>query len=565
MGKRYAFVNYGNSREGKAIADALKEEGFFVYSTRRPDPQKLDHLQPDPLSVDQFIPSDLDTIIATLKTCNVVIYTILDTPKYAVEIFTKLNEDPGIRKRCVVISPIFTWAGEPKAEDWHKRWAHPRYADFLAAERYLTSSLQLRLYVMCVGLLYGDGEGALLSAFESAWHLKPAPMLEQNHNVVPTLHVKDMARGAVALSQSPPDVAVIIAHDGSNTTQRDLIKTINQTFGAGRTPKKTEVECVQELGRETVDWLMLDLELEAAEFSGLDFERHCSSPVEEIQTLVDEFVASRLLTPLKILSVRLPSQLVKQIVDYYGLQNATMENMKAALDADKSEEAMALKESVENNDDEEGENQEPAKIPDADIIKHVLANCPAYKNQGFILSSKYVPKDEEERDALFLEDEETSTFMPKYVLTWNEFGPVEKWFISKGSHCCTVKTLKDVQNFIGLPRNFTRNVRILESRRRLEQIEIEKADNERKRIKKEKEAEEAKKNQMIERDAALLKEVEAELNSMNEIRSKTPREFLMEYIVPMFLNPLRQIAEATPDDPLRFLASHFEQESKIPQ
>ena len=31
----------------------------------------------------------------------------------------------------------------------------------------------------------------------------------------------------------------------------------------------------------------------------------------------------------------------------------------------------------------------------------------------------------------------------------------------------------------------------------------------------------------------------------------------------MFLHPLRQIAEATPDDPLRFLASHFEKEAQV--
>ena len=555
MGKKHAFVNYGNSREGRAIADALKEEGFFVYSTRRPDPQKLDHLTPDPLSVDQFIPSDVDSVVSTLKLCNVVVYTILDTPKYAIEVFTRLNDDPGVRKTSVVVSPVFTWAGEPKAEDYHKRWAHPRYVDFLSCERYLTSKLQLRLYVMCVGLLYGDGEGALLPLFESAWHLRPAPMLEMNHNVVPTLHVKDMARGAVALAQSRPENPVIVAHDGSNTTQRDLVKAINLNFGAGRTPRKNEVDCVQILNREAVDWMMLDLELDCEEFNALDFERHCNSPVEDIQTLIDEFVANRLLTPLKLCSVRLPPSLVKQVVEYYGIQHATLDNMKAALDADKSEEAMELKES-QNEEEEQG-------IPETEIMKYVLANCPAYKNHGFILSSKLIPRDEEERENLFLEDDETAVFMPKYVLTWNEeFGAIEKWFISKGSHCCTVRNLADVQKFLGLPRNFTRNVRILENRRRLEQIESEKADNERKRLKKEREAEEAHKKELMERDAELLKEVEAELESMNSIKALTPRQFLLDYIVPMFISPLRQINEARPDDPLRFLASHFDKEAK---
>ena len=554
MGKKHAFVNYGNSREGKAIADALKEEGYFVYATRRPDPQKLDHLQPDPLSVDQFIDSDVDTILATMKMCNLIIYTILDTPKLAVDLFTKLNEDPGVKKSIVVVSPIFTWAGEPRAEDWKKRWAHPRYTDFLGAERYLTASLQLRLYVMCVGLLYGDGEGPLLPLFESAWHLKAAPMLEQNHNVIPMLHVRDMARGAVAYALSRPEVPVIIAHDGSGTNQRTLVRAINSTFGAGRTPRVDEVAAVKALGREAVDWLQIDIELEAEEFQGLDFERHCSSPIEEIQTLIDEFVLSRLLTPLKILAVQIPSGLYKQIIEYYGVHHATMETMKALLAADKSEDAMALKE-------QEGEEEQGP--PDTEIIKYMLSNAPTFRNHGYIMSAKLVPKDEEERESLFIEDEETATFMPKYVITWREeFGPIEKWFIAKGSHCATVKSLKDVQKFLGLPRNFTREVRILEARRQLEQIESEKADIERKRIKHDKEQAEARRKALIHRDNELLKEVEAELESMKAVRELTAREFLMRHIVPMFATPLRQINEARPVDPLRFLATHFEQEAK---
>jgi hypothetical protein len=338
-------------------------------------------------------------------------------------------------------------------------------------------------------------------------------------------------------------------------TQRELIKTINATFGAGRTPKVEEPAAVAELGRETVDWLKLDIELEAEEFSGLDFERHCSNPTEEMQTLVDEFVQKRLVTPLRIVAVDIPSGLYKQIIEHYGLQHATMANMRAALAADKSEEAMALKEQEQNEEEE-------VKVPDADVVKHVLGNCPAYKNQGYILPSRIVPKDEEERENLFMEDEETAAFFPKYVITWHEFRAVEKWFIAKGSHCATVKTLADVEKFLGLPRNFTRQVKILESRRQLEQIESEKADTERKRIKKEKAQAEAKKQAMIQRDNEILAEVEAEIAGMKDVRALTPREYLMKYIVEMFGVPLRQINEARPNEPLRFLAAHFEKEAQ---
>jgi hypothetical protein len=155
--------------------------------------------------------------------------------------------------------------------------------------------------------------------------------------------------------------------------------------------------------------------------------------------------------------------------------------MRDALAADKSEDAIALKESAAADGEEE------QKLPDTDVMLFVLGNGAAYKNWGFIVSSKLIPKDEEEREALFIE--EPMGFFPKYVLTWHEFRATEKWFIAKASNCATGRTLADVQKFLWKLRNFTREVRILESRRQLEQSETQKADDERKRIKKEKQAE----------------------------------------------------------------------------
>lgn len=548
MPKRFAFVNYGNSREGSAIADALKQEGYFVYSTRQPDPKKLDHLKPDPLSVDQFIDSDKDTILTTIKQCHAVIYTILDTPKLANEIFTDLAQDIGVKKTIVIVSPMFTWGGEPRAEDWKKRWPHPKYADFLSAERYLTT-LPLKLYVMCTGLLYGDGEGALLPLFQAAWSLNPVPILEANHNVIPMLHVQDMAHGAVAVLSSRPENPVFIAHDGSHTTQRDLIKAINTTFGAGRTTKTTDDQFIAKYGRDVIDWIKFDIELEAEEFSGLDFERHCSNPVEEMQTLVDEFVAKRLLKPLRILALGLDQSIIDDIVKYYGVVNATDEKLKELFMNDKSEEAVALREGG-------GEEEEP---PILDIHKHVFGNAPALRNLGYIITK--VPDNDEAREQLFLDEEEPAPYIPKYIITAGENGPVERWFIAKGSHCCKVANMDDVKKFLGLPRNFTREVRILEARRELEAIQSAQADAERKEAKHRAEREEELRQALLRRDEELLAECEKELKSMDQIRAMDPKSFIMQKIVPIFIPPLAQISEARPDDPLRFLASHFEAEA----
>jgi len=550
MRKRFAFVNFGNSREGSVIADSLKEEGFFVYSTRQPDPKKLDHLYPDPLSVDQFIDSDISTMLSVLKTCNAIIYTILDTPKTAIELFTQLSQDSGVKKTIVIVSSVFTWAGEPKAEDWKKRWPHLRYSEFLAAERYL-SSLPLKIYVMCCGLLFGNGEGSLLPLFRQAWHLEPVPIVSQLSNNIPMLHVKDMARGSVAMLQAKPTNPVIIAHDGVKPTPRDIIKAINGAFGTGKTTKRSLDDLIEVYGQEVMDWLSIDVDNEAEEFAALEFERQCAGGfIEEIQTIVDEFIQKRLLTPLRIYAVDIDPSIIDSIVEYYGVEKVDDQLIKDLFASDKSEDAVALREG-------HGEEEAPS-LPE--LTKFVLGHSPLLRNHGFLIDK--ILKTEEERDALYLDEEEIAPFFPKYILTSKEITQSERWFVSKGAHCCIIKTFEDVQKFLGLPRNFTRENRILENRRIIEAAESERIDEVRKMIKRQKAAQEQRRLEMMNRDEELMQQVDRELASMKEVKTMNAKDYLMKYVVPMFIPPLAQINEARPDDPLRFLVSHYETESK---
>lgn len=574
MAKRCAFVNYGDSREGTLIADALKEQGYYVYATRAPDPLKLNHTNPDPLSVDQFIDSNIESIVATIKICRAVVYHVLDTPKVACDVFKIIETDPGVRKTIVIVSPIFTWAGTPRTTDWKERWPHPKYPDHLAAERYLTS-LSLRLYVMDVGLLYGDGESALLPLFKAAWHAN-GHFVKRGPNVIPVLHVRDMAQGAVALLSSPPEQPVIVAHDGSNPTRTQLVKAINEGFSNKPTELYTDEEAESVYGRELMDWLTLDLELDASEFQNLDFERHAGEGfVEFIETVVDEFVKSKLLSPLRILTFGLSDTLTQQIVDYYGVVHATRERVMELFAVDKSEEALAIKEQEKEererqrereNEGEEGEgNEEEEKTEDRypEILRIVLNDAPSIRFQGYLLD--YMPEDEEDRDALLMEDGDLAPYFPKYILTSNETFTTERYFIAKGSHCMRVEELGDVQRFLGLPRNFSRTDRLLEARRRKEQIESEQRNQELKRRKREREREAERLEQLKARDQKILQEVNKQLEERKQYEDLPAREFLMTYVVPMFMKPLSQINEARPDDPLRSLVSHFEKEARAAQ
>jgi adenylate kinase len=47
---------------------------------------------------------------------------------------------------------------------------------------------------VCCGILYGNGERVLYDHFRKAWTGIPLPLLGEGYNVIPTIHVKDVAR-----------------------------------------------------------------------------------------------------------------------------------------------------------------------------------------------------------------------------------------------------------------------------------------------------------------------------------------------------------------------------------
>ena len=51
-------------------------------------------------------------------------------------------------------------------------------------------------YVVVAGVLYGEGESMLHHFFKAAWHGNPEALqiYEEGQNIVPTIHINDLAR-----------------------------------------------------------------------------------------------------------------------------------------------------------------------------------------------------------------------------------------------------------------------------------------------------------------------------------------------------------------------------------
>lgn len=85
---------------------------------------------------------------------------------------------------------------------------------------------KLTVYVLCAGVLYGNGERIFYNHFKKAWLQKPAalPFTDKGDNLVPTIHVIDLARLVRKVVEKKPDSYYIFAIDKSKKpTQKRVV------------------------------------------------------------------------------------------------------------------------------------------------------------------------------------------------------------------------------------------------------------------------------------------------------------------------------------------------------
>ena len=127
---------------------------------------------------------------------------------------TEENNKP---QALIMISPIFTWANTNRAggvltdADFSKRVPFPKYQQAKHLENLAMSATKfhknLRVHIVCSGLPYGNGEAndGFYEFFRRAWislhpDLAALPVIGNGKNCLPTIHVKDLARFVVSLT-----------------------------------------------------------------------------------------------------------------------------------------------------------------------------------------------------------------------------------------------------------------------------------------------------------------------------------------------------------------------------
>jgi adenylate kinase len=94
----------------------------------------------------------------------------------------------------------------------------------------------VKTYVISAGILYGKGEAIFNSHIQKAWLQEPMrlPYVGDGNNLVPTIHVTDLARMVFKVFEKKPERKYIFAIDNNlRPTQKKLIASISNGIGTG--------------------------------------------------------------------------------------------------------------------------------------------------------------------------------------------------------------------------------------------------------------------------------------------------------------------------------------------
>eukprot|EP01017_Pseudomicrothorax_dubius_P008468 TRINITY_DN12791_c0_g1_i1.p1 TRINITY_DN12791_c0_g1~~TRINITY_DN12791_c0_g1_i1.p1 ORF type:complete len:709 (-),score=197.98 TRINITY_DN12791_c0_g1_i1:91-2217(-) len=292
------YIDSANSYTGCCLVEALRNDhvndinphliigsvasAYTTADTPRGLKRVIDNNKPNVLT---RVLLDSDVIIYDLTSSR------LDEVDYAIR--TLKIADFSETKIFVLISSITVWSGTPpkerkedagpltgeseheddpkdgnspyREEEYLKRRSLPRYEVLKNLESQCLAAGQLRrnlrTYVICPGILYGNGERLFYSLFKQAW-LQQDPVLHyfgDGTNHIPTIHVKDLAEIVKKTVEHRPETRYIIAVDHSKkTTQKDIVQAISSGIGSGEVSGKPFLEAILD---ENYDFLTLNVNL----------------------------------------------------------------------------------------------------------------------------------------------------------------------------------------------------------------------------------------------------------------------------------------------------------------
>ncbi|XP_028250511.1 adenylate kinase 7 [Parambassis ranga] len=395
---------------------------------------------------DYFHP-DREQLLGKLMECDVVIYNIsqhaeqVEEAFWAVTALHKEIDNFSGPKMFILVSTVMTWAcSKPVDPDnlefpftdemfWSRR-AHPNFRKHIDLEKKVvkmgkTDRAKFCTYVVASGLQYGMGEQVFHYFYKKSWlgQDDEIPVFGEGKNIIPTIHINDLARVVQNVIRHQPRPYYLLAVDSSNNTMEEIVKSVSSTLGPGQIQNKPfeEAFLIKDSSVMEIDSWGVNLCMEAVFIRNLfSINWLCESGlVTNIELVVEEYRQTRGLLPIRLCVLGPPavgkSTISKQLCEHYKLHHITLKDtisetigllenvvkiadISADADADSIAEAQELLNSLKSST---AENEDLSENH-LKVMKNKLKSNPC-RNQGFVLDD--FPESYEQAKELFGDEE----------------------------------------------------------------------------------------------------------------------------------------------------------------
>uniref|UniRef100_A0A8C7TC93 Adenylate kinase 7b n=1 Tax=Oncorhynchus mykiss TaxID=8022 RepID=A0A8C7TC93_ONCMY len=417
-------VEEGEERLSKDDHPKVKDGTFQIVGTiankneRRPS-----------YVLDEYFQLKREELLERLMECDIIIYNItedadqMDEASWAISALHAEMARFSQPKMFILISTVMTWAlskpvdaDDPEIpfteEDYRRRRAHPNFKEHINVEKLVVKmGKTVKLHILC----------QFMGSLNTSWlgDLPKVPIFGEGTNVIPTIHINDLAGVIQNVIDHKPKPHYLVAVDDSKTTIDDIVKTIADVVGPGKTKRvpKEDAFLTRDLRQMDIDALFVNLRIEAV-YLKESFNIHwvCESGlIDNIDRVVEEYKQTRGLLPIRVCIMGPPavgkSTVAERICKHYKLHHIrlketiteTLAHLESIVrmedgetEAEDSATSSELLETLKENMDQNG-----GRLDDQYVIRIMRDKLKSKlcRNQGFVLDS--FPKTYEQAKDLF--------------------------------------------------------------------------------------------------------------------------------------------------------------------
>ncbi|KAM6464225.1 adenylate kinase 7 isoform 2-T2 [Liasis olivaceus] len=613
IGKYLASCTVGASLEEIPEEEEDDDEGRSIVEIVPPKPKEgiyqivgtlsqAENAEPD-FAMEAYTTPSPDELLAHLLECDIIIYNITEDAKQieeAVWAATALHaESKNFEKQklFILLSTIMTWARskpldpeDPEIpfteEDYRRRKPHLNFMEHINAEKTIiklgkTNKSKFGTYVVASGVQYGAEERLLHYFFKLSWlgETPAIPCFGDGRNVVPTIHITDLAVVLQNIADHRPRTNYLLAVDESTQTLSEIVKPLKMCIlgppGVGKTSIAEElckyykvhhikIKDVITKAIENLEKMVAPREvaesLEEEETEEEEEEEEEGDNIEEAQELLDsvkenmEQNAGRLddnyvIRFMKEMLVSMPCKNQGYILDGFP---KTYDLAKDLFNVEEEEEEEDMRGKIHHYDKLIIPDHVVSLNASDEFLKTRIMNLPesivagTHYAQDRYLRSLSLFRELNSEDETVLNYFDEIEIHPQYIDV-SKFEGLENRVITKE----IIKNIGEPRNY-GMTEEEREEFERKEAEERLAREAKEKADLEKKEFE-----ERAQKLANWEEWNKRLEEVKRQEQELLEAQSIPLRNYLMKHVMPTLMQGLNQCCMVRPDDPVDFLAEYL--------